>query len=195
MLKLQLPTDPKWANVAEGNIKEILIDHAFCEQKAASNAISIITKYPEYSELVEAMSALAIEEMEHFRTVHEKITERGWKLGRERKDNYVNEIAKFFNKSGHNREETLVHKLLFAAMIEARSCERFKVLSDNIDDNELAEFYLDLMISEANHYTMFLKFAHQYGDAICDVDAIWNEFLKFEAEVIKNYGTQERIHG
>ena len=195
MLKLQLPTDPKWANVAEGNIKEILIDHAFCEQKAASNAISIITKYPEYSELVEAMSALAIEEMEHFRMVHQKITERGWHMGRERKDNYVNEIAKFFKKSGYNREETLVHKLLFAAMIEARSCERFKVLSANIEDKELANFYRDLMISEANHYTMFLKFAHQYGDAICDVDAIWNEFLAFEAVVIQNYGTQERIHG
>ena len=195
MLKLQLPTDPKWANVAEDNIREILVDHAFCEQKAASNAISIITKYPENSELVEAMSALAIEEMEHFRMVHQKITDRGWKLGRERKDNYVNELDKFCKKPGFNRAETLVHKLLFAAMIEARSCERFKVLSDNIEDSELAKFYRDLMISEANHYTMFLKYAHQYGDEICDVDVIWEDFLKFEAIVINNYGTKEHIHG
>lgn len=194
MFKLQLPTDPKWANVAEDNIQEILTDHAFCEQKAASSAISIIVQYPELTELTQAMSALVIEEMEHFRMVHDIIVKRGWELGRERKDNYVNELAKFFSR-GASREQKLIDKLLFAAMIEARSCERFRVLSENIEDQELAEFYRELMISEANHYTMFLKFARQFGEGVCDVDKLWNEFLEFEAKVIKNYGTKEHIHG
>ena len=194
MFKLQLPTDPRWANIAKDNLKEILTDHAFCEQKAASSAISIIVQFPEYTEITEAMSALAIEEMEHFRMVHQKITDRGWSLGMERKDDYVNQLAVFFKK-GCNRKQHLINKLLFGAMIEARSCERFRVLSENIEDEELSNFYKELMISEANHYTLFLKFARKYGEGVCDVDKLWNDFLKYEAEVIADYGRKEMIHG
>ena len=121
MFRLKMATDPKWANVAEDNIQEILTDHAYCEQKAATSAITIIVKYPQHSDLVEAMSALAIEEMEHFRMVHEKIVARGWTMGHERKDNYVVEIMKFFDW-GNSSEQRLVNKLLLGAMIEARSC-------------------------------------------------------------------------
>lgn len=194
MLRLKLPTDPRWVNIAEKNIQEILIDHAFCEQKAASSAISIIVQYPEYPELVEAMVELAREEMEHFQRVHEHLKKRGMSLGPERKDPYVNDLRKFFNK-GVGRKQHLVNTLLMAGMIEARSCERFRVLSENIADQDLSEFYADLMRSEAMHYTMFLKFARKYGEGICKVDEIWSEFLDFEAEVMKNYGTKEFIHG
>ena len=157
MLGLKLPTDPRWVNIAEKNIKDILIDHAFCEQKAASTAISFIVTYPEYSDLVTAMIALVKEEISHFQLVHQKILDRGYVLGRERKDNYVLEIMNFFSKNV-SREKRLIQRLLIAALIEARSCERFKVLSENINDQELAKFYKDLMVSEANHYTMFLNF-------------------------------------
>ena len=193
MLGLKLPTDPRWANIAEKNIEEILTDHAFCEQKAASYAISLIVAYPELADLVEAMSDLSREEMEHFQMVHTIIRKRGLKLGRERKDQYVARINEFFQKSG-DRNERLVQRLLIAALIEARSCERFKVLSENIADEELATFYRELMASEAGHYTMFLKFARQYGNRE-KVDSMWNGLLEFEAEVMKEFGNKELIHG
>jgi tRNA-(ms[2]io[6]A)-hydroxylase len=193
MLGLKLPTDPRWANIAEKHVDEILTDHAYCEQKAASYAISLIVTYPEYPELVEAMSALAREEMGHFQMVHKRIQDRGLKLGRERKDIYVHRINQFFEKTG-DRKKRLIQRLLIAALIEARSCERFKVLSENIQDKELAEFYRNLMVSEANHYTMFLKFARQYGERL-EVDAQWNALLEFEAEVMKDFGRKELIHG
>lgn len=193
MLGLKLPTDPRWANIAEKNIEEILTDHAFCEQKAASYAISLLVTYPELSDLVTAMSDLAQEEMQHFTMVHDKIKERGLVLGRERKDEYVHRIMAFFPKEG-DRNKRLVNRLLIAALIEARSCERFKVLSENIEDQELATFYRELMVSEANHYTMFLKFARQYGGRD-SVDEKWQALLDFEADVMKDFGDKELIHG
>ncbi len=193
MLGLKLPTDPRWANIAEKNIDEILTDHAYCEQKAASYAISLIVTYPEYPELVEAMSALAREEMGHFQMVHKRIQDRGLELGRERKDEYVHRINQFFQKTG-DRKERLIQRLLIAALIEARSCERFKVLSENIEDQELSEFYRGLMVSEANHYTMFLKFARDFGQRE-EVDTKWQALLDFEAEVMKDFGNKELIHG
>ncbi len=193
MLGLKLPTDPRWVNIAEKNIEEILTDHAFCEQKATSTAISLIVSFPEYSELVEAMVALVKEEISHFKMVHDRILARGWKLGRDRKDEYVSKLLKFFPKGG-SRTTQLVHRLLYAALIEARSCERFKLLSENIKDQELATFYKNLMVSEANHYTMFLGFARQYGDRT-EVDKKWDALLEFEAEIMKNLGTKETIHG
>jgi tRNA-(ms[2]io[6]A)-hydroxylase len=193
MLRLKLPTDPRWANIAEKNIEEILTDHAYCEQKAASYAISLMITYPEHSELVTAMAALAREEMSHFEMVHKRILERGYELGRERKDAYVGRINQFFPKTG-DRNERLINRLLIAALIEARSCERFKVLSENMTDEELADFYRKLMVSEANHYTMFLKFARQYGDRD-EVDRKWEALLEFEAEVMQDFGNKEHIHG
>jgi tRNA-(ms[2]io[6]A)-hydroxylase len=193
MLGLKLPTDPRWADIAAKNIEEILIDHAFCEQKAASTAISFIVTYPELTDLVEAMSALAKEEMSHFQLVHQKLIDRGLALGRDRKDSYVHRVMNFFPKSP-NRDERLIYRLLVAALIEARSCERFKVLSEQLEDRELAEFYRKLMVSEANHYTMFLKFARQYGERE-KVDQLWDDLLRFEAEVMKDLGTKEHIHG
>ena len=193
MLGLKLPTDPRWVNIVEKNIEEILTDHAFCEQKAASTAISFIVTYPEYSELVTAMTALAREEMGHFKMVHDRILDRGLKLGRDRKDEYVIKLMTFFPKGG-SRLTNLVHRLLYAALIEARSCERFRLLSENLEDKELAEFYRSLMVSEANHYTMFLNFARQYGDRK-EVDQKWQNLLKFEAEIMRDLGKSETIHG
>lgn len=195
MLKLKMATDPLWVkHVVEGNIEEILTDHAYCEQKAASSAISLIVQYPEYPELVEKMADLAQEEMGHFRMVFQQISKRGFTLGRERKDSYVNELAKFLKQQGKSREETLADKLLFAAMIEARSCERFKVLSENISEEELANFYHKLMISEARHYTMFITLARELCPNV-EVDERWEAFLEYEAQVIQNYGKKETIHG
>ncbi len=193
MLGLKLPTDPRWVNIVEKNLKEILIDHAYCEQKAASTAISLIVSFPEYTELVQEMISLVKEEISHFKMVHDIIIERGWLMGRDRKDEYVLQIVKFFPKGG-SRTVQLVHRLLYAALIEARSCERFRLLSEELKDNELAEFYRELMISEANHYTMFLGFARQYGDRK-EVDHKWSELLAFEADVMKGLSKTEQIHG
>lgn len=193
MLGLKLPTDPRWVNIVEGNIEEILTDHAWCEQKAASNAISLIVQNSELTELVTDMLALAKEEIDHFEQVHNLIKARGFSLGRERKDSYVNELFQFMQKGG-SRTAALVDRLLFSAMIEARSCERFRVLSTNISDKELAEFYHRLMVSEAGHYTTFIGYARKYGKDI-DVDKRWKEWLDYEATVIARYGRQETIHG
>ena len=193
MLGLKLPTDPRWVNIVEKNIEEILTDHAYCEQKATSTAISLIVSFPEYTDLVKEMTALVKEEISHFKMVHDKILERGWVLGRDRKDDYVIALLKFFPKGG-SRTTQLVHRLLYAALIEARSCERFRLLSEELEDKELAEFYRKLMVSEANHYTMFLRFARQYGDRN-EVDKKWQELLQFEAEIMKDLGKKETIHG
>ncbi|MGE0560554.1 MAG: tRNA-(ms[2]io[6]A)-hydroxylase [Flavobacteriales bacterium] len=193
MLGLKLETDPRWVNIVESNIEEILTDHAWCEQKAATNAITIISLNSEHTDLVTDLLALAQEELQHFEMVHEIIKKRGYTLGRERKDSYVNELYKFMIKGG-NRQQSLIDRLLFSAMIEARSCERFKLLSEKIQDPELARFYHDLMISEAGHYTIFIGFARKYGKGL-DVDKRWKDLIEFEGEVIKNYGKSETVHG
>ena len=193
MLGLQLATDRRWAELVREDLPELLTDHAWCEQKAASNAISMIVRYPELSELVAELTRIAQEELEHFGQVVEKIHARGWQLGPERKDNYVNELMQFLRKGG-DRDERLVDRLLFSAMIEARSCERFKMLTEEVEDLELREFYRELMISEAGHYTTFIGFARQFGGKV-DVDARWKEFLAYEAEVISRYGTAPTMHG
>lgn len=193
MFKLKLPTDPRWANIAEDNIQEILTDHAWCEQKAATNAIGLITMLPERPDIVTELLAIAQEELEHFGQVLEIIKKRGYTFGRTRKDDYVNELVNFIQKGGH-RDTLIVDKMLFAAMIEARSCERFKVLTENIKDEELKVFYKELMISEANHYTTFIGFARELGDPE-QVNKRWEEWLEYEAKIIKSYGNKETIHG
>jgi tRNA 2-(methylsulfanyl)-N6-isopentenyladenosine37 hydroxylase len=194
MLGLKLETDPHWVNIVEKNISEILTDHAWCEQKAATNAISIMISYPYHTDLVDELLSLSKEELTHFEMVHQKIKDRGYTLGFERRDEYVNELYKFQRK-GYKKEIVLIDRLLFSAMIEARSCERFRILSQNINDADLREFYHELMISEANHYTTFLAFARKYGKDFEDVDARWQQWLEYEANVVKNYGKQETIHG
>jgi tRNA-(ms[2]io[6]A)-hydroxylase len=193
MLGLKLPTDPRWVNIVEKNIDEILTDHAYCEQKAASTAISLIVSFPEYTDLVEEMVALSREEMGHFKMVHDRILARGKSLGRDRKDDYVIALMKFFPKGG-SRTTQLVHRLLYAALIEARSCERFRLLSEQLQDKELAQFYKKLMISEAGHYTMFLTFARKYGDVV-EVNQKWQDLLHYEASIMKQLGTKETVHG
>lgn len=193
MLGLKLPTDPRWVNIVEKNIEEILTDHAFCEQKATSTAISLIVSFPEYTELVQEMVALVKEEISHFKMVHDIILKRGWTLGRDRRDDYVIQLVKFFPKGG-SRTTQLVHRLLYAALIEARSCERFRLLSEELQDKELADFYRKLMISEANHYTMFLGFARKYGNKK-EVDTKWQQLLEYEAEIMSDLGKKETVHG
>ena len=193
MLGLKLPTDPRWINIVEKNIEDILTDHAYCEQKAASTAISLIVSFPEYTDLVKEMVLLVKEEISHFKMVHDKILENGWVLGRDRKDDYVVKLVTFFPKGG-SRTTQLVHRLLYAALIEARSCERFRLLSEALEDKELAEFYRNLMVSEANHYTMFLGFARQYGERK-EVDDKWQQLLDFEAQIMKELGKYQTIHG
>jgi len=193
MLGLKFKTKTSWAEIAKNDLQQILTDHAFAEQKAASNAVSIIINYSEETELVTAMSEIAIEEMEHFKMVHDLMIARGMTLGREQRNDYAKTLQSFFTKT-KDRNEALIQRLLVAALIEARSCERFKVFSENLKDPELIEFYKDLMISEANHYTVFLGFARQYQDK-STVDKKWNALLDFEAEFIKNRGLNATVHG
>lgn len=193
MLGLKLPTDPRWVDIVENDIEEILTDHAYCEQKAATNAITNIVKFPEFPEMVDAMVHICQEEMAHFAMVHEHIKKRGLKLGRERKDPYVRELNDFIIKGG-SREEQFMDRMLFAALIEARSCERFRLLSEKISDPELRIFYRDLMESEACHYTVFISLARKYiGKDI--VNKRWQEFLDYEAKIIMKYSKRQTIHG
>ncbi len=194
MLGLKLPTDPRWVNIAQQNLEEILSDHAYCEQKAVSSAISLIIGFPDKPQLVSAMINLAKEEMNHFKMVHDLILNRGYTLGRERKDEYVLKLHSFFPKGG-SRNDHLIHKLLYAALIEARSCERFRILSEKLEDKKLCSFYRKLMISEAQHYTLFLKLARKYTDIKEKVDQKWQSLLEFEGELIKELGEKESIHG
>ena len=193
MLGLQLPTDPRWVNIVEKNISEILTDHAYCEQKAASTALSLVVGFPEHEELVTAMIALAEEEISHFKMVHEIILKRGYTLGRECKDEYVRALQGFFPKGG-SRNTHLVQKLLIAGLIEARSCERFRLLSEELEDQELRKFYRKLMISEAHHYTLFLKLARKFEEEAV-VQEKWKDLLAYEAQLMKDLGKKETMHG
>jgi tRNA-(ms[2]io[6]A)-hydroxylase len=193
MLGLKLPTDPRWVNIVESNIEEILTDHAWCEQKAATNAITILTMNSDYEELVLDMLSLAKEEITHFEQVMGIIQKRGLKLGRERKDSYVNELYQFMQRGG-TRNDSLIDRLLFSAMIEARSCERFKRLSEGLPDEYLRNFYRRFMESEAGHYTLFIQLAETYMPAE-KVKARWKEWLEYEANVMEGLEVRgDRIH-
>ena len=193
MLGLKFDTETSWAEIAKDDLQQILTDHAFAEQKAASNAVSIIINYSEETEMVKAMSDIAIEEMEHFRMVHNLMIKRGMVLGREQKNDYAKHLHGYFVKT-KDRTDALIQRLLIAALIEARSCERFKVFSENLEDRELSDFYKELMVSEANHYTTFLGFARQYQDRKI-VDKKWQGLLVYEAEFMKKRGVSPKVHG
>lgn len=193
MLGLQFDTATSWVEVAKNGLEQLLTDHAFAEQKAASNAVSIIINYSEETELVKDMSDIAIEEMEHFRMVHNIMIERGMVLGQATKNDYALRLQKFFPHT-KDRTEALIHRLLVAALIEARSCERFKVFADNMEDEQLSKFYIDLMVSEANHYTLFLGYARKYMDREI-VDKKWEDLLVFEAEMMRERGKTAKVHG
>jgi len=193
MLGLKLPTDPRWVRIAEKSIAEILTDHAYCEQKATSTAISLIQNYPDYPMIVEQLSPIVKEEWGHFELVVQQLKKRGLKLGLQRKDAYVNQLNKFIQHGG-SRTSSLIEKLLFSALIEARSCERFKLLSQEINDQELKQFYKNLMVSEAGHYKLFLDMACNLGGKE-KVLSRWEEWLKFEAEVMHSMELRgDRIH-
>jgi len=194
MLGLKLNTDPFWAKKAEGKLNELLTDHAYCEQKAASHAISLVIGWPEHLDLVSSLIAIAREELEHFNLVLQEIKKRGFRLGFERKDDYVNKLMQFVKK-GSSREILLIERLLFAAMIEARSCERFKRLTETLEDRELANFYYTLMVSEAHHYKQFIEFAKFYAPKNYNVNNRWQEWIEFESNLITHYGNSEHIHG
>jgi len=193
ILKLKLPTDPRWVTMADENLEEILVDHAYCEQKAASSCISLIVQFPDRQKLVDVLSPIVAEEWEHFQRVVEQIRKRGFTLGRTRTDEYVVKLAKHERKGGPI-ERQLMDKLLINAMIEARSCERFKILWKNLADEELKAFYYDLMASEAGHYVTFIKLAKEYMPEDV-VKARWNEFLDIEADIIQNLEVRpDRMH-
>ncbi|MBL3655305.1 tRNA-(ms[2]io[6]A)-hydroxylase [Fulvivirga sediminis] len=193
VLGLELPTDPRWVNIAEKNIEEILIDHAFCEQKAASSCISLIIMYPEKEELVDMLTPVVAEEWSHFERVIEEMKKRGYKLGPQRKDEYVAKLMKV-EKKGGSREQQLVEKLLINALIEARSCERFRLLWKYIPDEGLQKFYYELMVSEAGHYKNFLSLAKTYLPEDV-VTKRWKEILVSEAEILKTLEVRgDRMH-
>ncbi len=193
MLGLKLPTDPRWANLAEKTLEEVLTDHAYCEQKAASTCISLIQQYPDKEELVEKVAPLVTEEWGHFRQVLNEMKKRGLKLGRQRKDEYVNQLLKLERKGG-SRDEQLVEKLLIAALIEARSCERFRILSQNISEISLRDFYHSFMVSEAGHYRLFIDLAKKYSSEQKVKDR-WQEYLDAEAEIMKGLELRgDRVH-
>jgi tRNA-(ms[2]io[6]A)-hydroxylase len=193
VLGLELPTDPRWVNIAEKNIREILVDHAYCEQKAASSCISLIVSYPDKEEVVNALTPVVAEEWSHFERVLDELRKRGWALGPQRKDEYVEKLQGLVKKGG-SREQQLVEKLLLNALIEARSCERFRLLWQQISDKSLSQFYYELMVSEAGHYKNFLALAKVYM-AEEWVMQRWRELLAGEASVVHNLQVRpDRMH-
>jgi len=193
MLGLQLPTDPRWVNLAERDLAEILTDHAYCELKAATACISIIQLFPDKKRLVEEVSPIVTEEWGHFRQVLREMEKRNISLGFQRKDEYVNRLMNFRKKDG-SREDRLVERLLVCGLIEARSCERFRLLSLHISAPELREFYHSFMVSEAGHYRLFLDLAKHYGDPE-KVKTRWEQYLEFEADLMLELGSSgDRMH-
>ncbi len=193
MLGLKSETDLSWVAIAEEHLEQLLTDHAFAEQKASASAVSLIINYSEETELVKAMSDLAIEEMEHFKMVHEIMISRGMILGIDQKSDYARHLIRFFPRT-KDRMQNLVNRLLISAIIEARSCERFSVLSKHMKDKELAKFFGDLLASEAGHYSLFLNFARHYQNRE-EVDQKWDEFLTYEAEYMIKQGKRPLVHG
>lgn len=193
MLHLKLPTDPRWVDIAQMQIEDILTDHAYCEQKAASSCISLIIRFNDLDFLVDTLTPIVAEEWGHFERVMEQLRKRGMKFGRQRKDEYVAKLNEFVKKGG-SRMDQLTESLLMNALIEARSCERFKLLSKHIMDVDLQKFYYELMRSEAGHYVTFIEMARKYQDPE-KVNKRWQEWLTFEAEVLKEIELRgDRMH-
>lgn len=193
MLGLKLATDPRWVNIAEKTIDEILTDHAFCEQKAASTCISLIVNYSEYEEMVEKVTPIVAEEWGHFRKVHKELKKRGFKLGINRNDTYVNQLRQFKTK-GNTQIVRFIDDLLICAIIEARSCERFRLLSLHISDENLRQFYHEFMVAEAGHYTLFIDLAKSYYNPEY-VKSRWQQLLDFEAEIMASLEYRgDRVH-
>jgi tRNA 2-(methylsulfanyl)-N6-isopentenyladenosine37 hydroxylase len=193
ILGLQLPTDPRWVDLASISLEEILTDHAYCEQKAANSCISLIQRYPEKEALVNALAPIVTEEWGHFRQVLAELRKRKLPLGRQRKDEYVNKLLEFQRKGGHALDRML-DQLLTMALIEARSCERFKRLSEGLKDSYLSKFYRRFMESEAGHYHLFLELAGTYLDKTT-VRKRWKEWLDYEAKIMSSITIRgDRIH-
>ncbi|MFC4872787.1 tRNA-(ms[2]io[6]A)-hydroxylase [Negadavirga shengliensis] len=193
MLRLQLPTDPRWVDVAKISLQDILVDHAYCEQKAASSCISLIIKFPELDKLVDVLTPVVAEEWAHFEAVMEQIRKRGYTFGKPRKDEYVVRLQAFIRKGG-SRMDQLMEYLLMNALIEARSCERFKLLWKNLEEEDLRQFYYELMVSEAGHYVNFIDLAKHYQSTEV-VEKRWREWLEYEKEVMKNLEIRgDRMH-
>jgi tRNA 2-(methylsulfanyl)-N6-isopentenyladenosine37 hydroxylase len=193
ILGLQLPTDPRWINLAEKSLQDILTDHAYCEQKAATSCISLIQWYSDKEKMVADLSPIVTEEWGHFRLVLAELEKRNLKLGRQRKDEYVNELLKFEIKGG-SEDDRLLDKLLICALIEARSCERFKRLSEGLDDEYLRNFYRRFMESEAGHYTLFIELAETYIQKE-KVRKRWKEWLEYEAGIMQELKVRgDRMH-
>jgi len=193
MLGLQLSTDPRWVNLTEKSLQDILTDHAYCEQKAATSCISLIQLFSDKIELVRELAPIVTEEWGHFRMVLAELEKRQLRLGRQRKDEYVRELLKF-KKKGGSHEERLLDHLLICALIEARSCERFRLLSLHINDDELKDFYHKFMVAEAGHYRLFIDLAKRYSDEET-VKKRWAEYLEHEAQIMKNLELRgDRMH-
>jgi tRNA-(ms[2]io[6]A)-hydroxylase len=193
ILGLKLPTDPRWTNLAAITLEEVLTDHAFCEQKAATQCISLIQRYPDRPGLVAALAPIVTEEWGHFRLVHAEMQKRGYQLGRQRKDEYVNALLERSPK-GLNSDDKLLHQLLICALIEARSCERFRLLSEGLEEEALRKFYYKFMVSEAGHYRLFLDLAESlFGET--RTRAAWQEWLHTEADILKQLKPRgDRMH-
>lgn len=193
MLGLKLPTDPRWVNLAEKSLQDILTDHAYCEQKAASSCITLIQGFPERERLVHELAPIVTEEWGHFRMVLKELDKRGLKLGHQRKDIYVNKLLDF-QKKGGGKDNSLLERLLTFALIEARSCERFRLLSLHLEEQALKDFYHTFMVSEAGHYRLFIDLANEYFDPGI-VKQRWQEYLTYEADIMTELTPRgDRMH-
>lgn len=191
MLHLLQPTPRSWAQAAADDVDSLLADHAHCELKAAQSALSLVARFgAEHALLVEPLSALAREETQHFRMVFERIQARDGDVGTPSRDEYVRALQA---AARQDAEQPLLDRLLVCALIEARSCERFKVLSEELPDGELAGFYRGLMASEARHFTLFAGLAERIFGAPARVRL--TTLAQREAAVARHLPLGPTVHG
>lgn len=160
MLALLCPTDPRWTECVERDLDGLLRDHAHCEIKAAQSALSLVARFgAEDPDLVAPLVALAHEETEHFEAVHARIRARGGVMSHPGSDEYVAALRRAAGADRDDGQDPLLDRLLISALVEARSCERFKLLSERLGDASLRAFYRELMGSEAKHFRLFAGLA------------------------------------
>jgi tRNA-(ms[2]io[6]A)-hydroxylase len=188
--ELLTPTKAAWTQTVLSDFNAFLLDHAACERKASSMAMSMLLHYPDKQNLVKAMTELAIEELQHFKAVMAHIQERKLVLPGDEKDAYVNQ---FRQAQRRGAQEYLLDRLIIASIIEKRGAERFGLIAVALPDNKLKSFYSKIAESEERHYLLFLELAHEYFDTETILLRL-NELLIIEAKIVDQLPLKAALH-
>lgn len=191
MLGLRYDTPEEYKAIVCADFDAVLQDHAANERKAAASAMALMTQHPKRTDLVEAMIAMAREELEHFEQVYEILTKRGATLGYDMPDPYAGPLRRAVRKQDVN--EYLLDRLIVFAIIEARGCERFSMIADALEGGELKQYYGELVHCEAKHHALYLRLARKYFDDD-DVSHRLDELLDLEAKIVRSLPLRPALH-